>query len=163
MTIRIDQPQPFDLVGRQLLVAGIAGGGFEGEYRYRVHEGHDERTGGFLAGGGAGVHGQFQFAVDLSGASFKLDRLFVELFHIDPSDGGEVGHQRVAVLYGPLIVPSYWGYHEHIVAPGDTLWGIASYFYGDGNKYDLIARANAHIIADPDVILPGMWLRVPAI
>ena len=48
MTIRIDQPRAFDLVGNPILVGGI-GTGFEATLNYRVHEGHDEVTGFFTA------------------------------------------------------------------------------------------------------------------
>lgn len=39
MTIRIDQPRAFDLVGNPILVGGV-GTGFEATLNYRVHEGH---------------------------------------------------------------------------------------------------------------------------
>ncbi|PEG42089.1 hypothetical protein CQY20_04070 [Mycolicibacterium agri] len=47
----------------------------------------------------------------------------------------------------------------YTVAPGDKLWDIAKRFYGDGNKYSIIANANH--IADPDLILPGQQLIIP--
>ena len=45
-----------------------------------IDDGHDERTGFFNLGGGTGEHGQFALSVDLTGAAFQLDRLFVEVF-----------------------------------------------------------------------------------
>lgn len=45
----IQQPQPFDLVGDPVLIAGI-GSGFEATLNWRVHDGHDERTGFFNVG-----------------------------------------------------------------------------------------------------------------
>lgn len=72
MTNRVDQPRQFDLVGNPVLVAGI-GNGFEATLNYRISEGHDEVTGYFQVGGGAGEHGQFQLQVDVSGAAFTLD------------------------------------------------------------------------------------------
>ena len=83
MTIRIDQPRPFDLVGNPILVGGV-GTGFEATLHYRVHEGHDEVIGFFMVGGGTGEHGQYQLQVDVSGAAFTLDRVFVEVFEISP-------------------------------------------------------------------------------
>ena len=41
MTIEIQQPQPYDLVGQTILVAGNASG-FEGVLNIRVTDGHDE-------------------------------------------------------------------------------------------------------------------------
>src|SRR5215207_984467 len=78
MANEIQQPKPFDLVGDPILVGGI-GSGFEATLQFRVHDGHDERTGHFTVGGGTGEHGQFQFPVDVSGAAFQLDRPFVEV------------------------------------------------------------------------------------
>ena len=42
---------------------------------------------------------------------------------------------------------------------GDTLWAIAEQFYGDGNKYQVIADASG--ISNPDLIQPGQVLTIP--
>ena len=77
MTIRIDQPRELDLVGNPVLVGGV-GTGFEATLSYRVHDGHDEVTGFLTVGGGTGEHAQYQVQVDVSGAAFALDRVFVD-------------------------------------------------------------------------------------
>ncbi len=159
MTNRIDQPREFDLVGNPILVAGI-GTGFEATLNYRVTEGHDEVTGHFTVGGGTGEHGQFQLRVDVSGAAFTLDRLFIEVFEISARDGSEINKVIVPAIYGPLIVDDYIGYREHVVEPGDTLSAIAATHYGDSGLYPRIVRANPSI-SDPDLILPGQLLRIP--
>ncbi|KOV81733.1 Gmad2 immunoglobulin-like domain-containing protein [Nocardia sp. NRRL S-836] len=161
MSITVQQPAPHDLVGGRVLVAGLAGGAFEAQFTYRVHEGHDEVTGGFTAGDGVGGHGQFQVAVDVSGASFTLDRLLVEVFWNSPEDGAELDKIIVPVVYGPLIVPGYRVYQEYEVEPGDTLSAISQRFYGAANFYQRIVRANPQTITNPDVIHPGDVLRVP--
>ena len=160
MTIRVDQPQAFDLVGSTILVAGI-GTGFEANLNYRVHEGHDEVTGFFMAGGGTGEHGQFQIAVDVSGAAFLLDRLFVEVFEVSAMDGSELHKVTVPVILGSRIVAGYYGYREHVVSSGDTLWAIAEAAYGDGSRFVDIGRANPTEIVDPDFIVPGQLLTIP--
>lgn len=160
MTNRIDQPRDMDLVGNPILIAGI-GTGFEATVNYRITEGHDEVTGHFMVGGGGGEHGQFQLAIDVSGAAFHLDRLFVEIFEISAKDGSEIFKVTVPVIYGPRIVPGYYGYREHTVRRGDTLWAIAQEAYGDGSLYPRIVRANPTLITDPDVIVPGQVLRIP--
>ena len=81
MTIRMDQPKRFDLVGNRVMIAGI-GTGFEATINYRVHEGHDEVTGSINVGGGTGEHGQFQVKANVANAAFTLDRLFVEVFEV---------------------------------------------------------------------------------
>ncbi|MBA3267284.1 MAG: LysM peptidoglycan-binding domain-containing protein [Acidimicrobiia bacterium] len=160
MTNRIDQPRQFDLVGNPILIGGV-GSGFEANLSYRVHEGHDEVSGFFTVGGGTGEHGQFQIQVDVSGAAFALDRLFVEVFERSAQDGSEINKVVVPVILGTRIVVGYIGYREHVVQSGDTLWAIAQANYGDGGEYPLIVRANPHLISDPDLIFPGQVLRIP--
>lgn len=160
VTNRVDQPRQFDLVGNPVLVAGI-GNGFEAMLNYRISEGHDEVTGHFQVGGGAGEHGQFQLQVDVSGAVFTLDRLFVEVFEISAKDGSEINKVIVPVIYGPLIVDGYFGYREHVVQPGDTLSAIAAAHYGNASHFLRIVRANPTQISDPDLIFPGQVLHVP--
>jgi nucleoid-associated protein YgaU len=47
----------------------------------------------------------------------------------------------------------------YTVESGDTLWAIAERFYGDGNRYQVIADASG--IPDPDLIQPGQVLTIP--
>ena len=100
MANEIQQPKPFDLVGNPVLIGGI-GSGFEAILQYRVHDGHDERTGHFTVGGGTGEHGQFHLSIDVSGAVFQLDRLFVEVFEESAADGSEINKVIVPVIFGP--------------------------------------------------------------
>jgi len=50
-------------------------------------------------------------------------------------------------------------YYE--IQKGDTLWGIAKQFYGDGSKHTAIFDANKEVIRDPDLIFPGQKIRIP--
>ncbi|MEV4413554.1 LysM domain-containing protein [Catellatospora sp. NPDC049609] len=45
------------------------------------------------------------------------------------------------------------------VKAGDTLWDIATHYYGDGRQYMKIAKANN--IADPNLINVGVVLKIP--
>ena len=47
----------------------------------------------------------------------------------------------------------------YTVESGDTLWAISERFYGDGNKYQIIADASG--IENPDLIQPGQVLTIP--
>lgn len=47
----------------------------------------------------------------------------------------------------------------YTVVPGDTLWGIAVLYYGDGTRYPEIAAANN--IANPNLIFPGQTFIIP--
>ena len=49
----------------------------------------------------------------------------------------------------------------HVVQPGDTLWGIAKKYYGNGNQYQKIYEANKNQIKNPNLIYPGQKLVIP--
>ncbi len=160
MSIKLDMPRRFDLVGSPILIGGI-GTGFEANINYRVHEGHDEVTGAITVGGGTGEHGQFQAKVRVGSAAFTLDRLFVEVFEISAKDGSELHKVTVPVLLGSRMVKGrYIGYREHTVKKGETLSKIARQHYGKPD-FQPIVRANPQEIADPDLIHPGQVLRIP--
>lgn len=51
----------------------------------------------------------------------------------------------------------------YTVRPGDTLWGIATRFYGSGAKYPTIYNANKTIIgSNPNLIRPGQTFVIPS-
>jgi nucleoid-associated protein YgaU len=45
------------------------------------------------------------------------------------------------------------------VVSGDTLWGIAERFYGDGSEQQRIADASG--LTDVDLVHPGQILTLP--
>lgn len=47
----------------------------------------------------------------------------------------------------------------HVVQKGETLWGIARKYYGDGSKYMRLATANN--IKNPNLIYPKQVLTIP--
>jgi len=49
----------------------------------------------------------------------------------------------------------------HVVAKGDTLWGLGVKYYGDGTKGKIILQANKAVIADPEVLRIGQKLIIP--
>lgn len=48
------------------------------------------------------------------------------------------------------------------VEKGDTLWGIAKKFYGNGSKYTKIYEANKDKIKNPNLIYVGQVLTIPS-
>ena len=50
-------------------------------------------------------------------------------------------------------------YYE--IQKGDTLWKVATEFYGNGSKYTAIFEANREVIKNPDLIYPGQKIRIP--
>lgn len=160
MSIHVQQPQPFDIVGDSLDIAGVAGGAFEANFNYRISEGHDEVGGYFMAGDGVGGHGQFQTEADISGAAFTHVVAYLEVFHMSPRDGSQVDTVVVPVILGSSIVPGYSSYMEYVVKTGDTLGKIASEHYGDSSLYHRLVAANPSI-TNPNLIHPGDLIRVP--
>lgn len=58
------------------------------------------------------------------------------------------------------VVPAY-PHHYHTVS-GDTLWGIALMFYGDGNKWQNIYDANKSVIGNnPNILQPNLTITIP--
>jgi len=49
----------------------------------------------------------------------------------------------------------------YTIQDGDTLWGISSEFYKDGNKHIHIVEANLEVIKNADLIYPGQAIRIP--
>jgi len=56
----------------------------------------------------------------------------------------------------PKVTPK-----THKVVSGDTLWGLAKKYYGDGSKYMKIFNANTNILKNPNVIYVGQVLTIP--
>ena len=50
---------------------------------------------------------------------------------------------------------------SYTVQPGDTLSGIAEWFYGDRSRKRDIYAANRSTITDPQSLEAGMVLRIP--
>jgi nucleoid-associated protein YgaU len=52
-------------------------------------------------------------------------------------------------------------FDQYVVKRGDTLYGIARQVYGDGNAWTRIQHANPIVLKNPDLIHPGLVLRIP--
>lgn len=157
---RVDQPQPDDLVGDPVLLAG-SGGGFEANISIRI-----------LDANGVAVVDTFTMSRNLTApwqhqvtlpAALTTTRGVIE---IAPSTGADEATPRVSipVFFGTRIVSDFGSWFLHVVQPGETLSGIAASagpLYS-GTGWEPIHEANADIIADPNVIHPGQVLRIPA-
>lgn len=154
--IIIQQPQPFDLVGSDILIAGAAVA-FEGTLTINVSEGHDDYS-SFTTVGSLALK-QFQGHINIPDSnSFQLNRLFVRLADDTGNENGPA--ITVPVLFGPKILPGYTGYRNYTVQSGDTLTKIAQSEYGNGD-FQPILQANQNIISDPNLIIVGQTLRIP--
>jgi nucleoid-associated protein YgaU len=50
---------------------------------------------------------------------------------------------------------------RHTVVEGDSLFSLAQQYYGDGERFIDIYRANRDMLATPDHLPPGASLRIP--
>jgi LysM repeat protein len=50
----------------------------------------------------------------------------------------------------------------YTVQSGDTLSKISQQVYGNANKYMKIFEANRDVLSDPNKIIPGQMLKIPA-
>ena len=157
--IIIQQPQPFDLVDRKILIAGLAVG-FEGTISLYIGDGHYEVE-SFATTGGTSLR-QFQASVEIpEEIQFKLDR--ITLLASDDSAGCEEApcpSVTVPLLFGPRILEGYSGFWFHTVQSGETLSSLARKYYNDTTKWKVIYRANIDTISNPDIIYPGQHLRI---
>lgn len=159
-SFRVDQPRPNDLIGEPLLVAGM-GGGFEATIGIRVRDGegkvlvesHTMST---------NLTSPWQASIDLPSPP-PTTRGVVE---VGPSTGADEhpGMVSIPVFFGTAIAPGFRSYFHYTVQPADTLSTIAAaqapLYIGTG--WQPIFEANRHIISDPDLIHPGMILRLPS-
>jgi len=153
--IRLDTPRRWDIVGPTLWLAGV-GTGFEATINYRVSDGHYELSSYITVGGGSGEHAQFIKKISLGTEDWQLDRLFVDVYEASAKDGSDLYKTTREVIYGPRIVPGYYGYRRHKFKSGDTLYSIA---IEHGVQVYHITRANPQI--DLTILYPGEILRVP--
>jgi LysM repeat protein len=73
------------------------------------------------------------------------------------------GGMVLVLLFSPGFVRSQEaGAPVHEVNRGDTLWGLAVRYLNDGPRWQEIYDLNGSSITDPDLILPGQRLRLPA-
>lgn len=61
----------------------------------------------------------------------------------------------------PKITTNPKAQKTYTVKSGDTLWGVAKQFYGNGAKYTTIYNANKSKIKNPNLIYSGQVLTIP--
>ena len=67
---------------------------------------------------------------------------------VTPKSGSQSGNKSSSKTY--------------TVKKGDTLWAIATKYYGSGGKYTKIVDANKSLIKNPNLIYVGWVLTIPA-
>jgi nucleoid-associated protein YgaU len=160
LEFRLDQPRANDIVGNPLLMAGM-GGGFEGTIGIRVLDG----DGALLletSTMASNLRSAWQATVDLPDP--PPTTWGVVLVHPGYGADEHPGSISVPVCFGAAVVADYRSHLRYVVQSGDTLSSIAAAQAGlySGVGWEPIFEANRHVIADPDLIHPGMVLRLPS-
>ena len=157
--LRVQQPEPFDIVDGRVQIAGY-GIAFEATLTVIVRDAIGSVVAQtFFTTGGGDVWTNFQTVVELPGAPATPSG-FVEVTDRGGADL-PVTLVIVPVVFGTHLVDGYRGFQLRMVQPGDTLSGIAQEFYGDPLLWPRIYEANRNQIADPNLIFPGQSFRVP--
>lgn len=92
--------------------------------------------------------------VQLSMTEYKPYKKMIIPPKVDPNTGKT---PKAAAI--PTANPKSTGYHT--VAKGETLWGIAKKYYGDGSKCNIIYNANKDKVKNPNLIYVGQKLKIP--
>jgi hypothetical protein len=69
--------------------------------------------------------------------------------------------QRIAAAPDPSPADPSPADAQAVVAPGNSLWGLARQRYGQGAQYATILKANREQIRDPNLIYPGQIFVMP--
>lgn len=67
---------------------------------------------------------------------------------------------RPAEVTPPKTTPTV-STRYYTIQKGDTLWGIATKYYGNGSQYTKIYNANKSIIKNANLIYPGQKIVIP--
>lgn len=162
--IRVDQPQPNDIVGNPVRISGL-GTGFEGDVRARVLDSNGTVLGeGPVQAGSMGTLAAFQMQLPLAQAPATVEGT-VQVYA--PSPRGEpedefAGMVAVPVLLGPAVGSAAGNFSVYQVRQGDTLTKIAEQFLNDGQRWGDIHAVNRDQLGNnPNLIHPGQLLHIP--
>lgn len=98
------------------------------------------------------------------GSSLKSGSASKPVGSVTPSQGGlmnSTSDSSRPAESTPQPTPPKVEQRTYTIKKGDTLWAIATQYYGNGAKYKDIYNANKSIIKDPNLIYPGQVITIP--
>lgn len=99
------------------------------------------------------------------GSTIKSGSASKPVSSVAPTRGGLTNsssdNARPGQTVAPKVVKPKVEVRYYTIARGDTLWGIAKKFYGNGAQYPKIYNANRNIISNPNLIYPGQKIKIP--
>ena len=123
-----------------------------------------------IQGVGAVFNGDYYFKTvrhTISGDNYvveadvtKMGNVSFSTFSSTSTNNAEVDRVEPAPQPQPTA-PANPGYIMHHIVRGDTLWGLARKYYGNGALYPRIFNANRDTVSNPNLIYDGKWLRIP--
>jgi nucleoid-associated protein YgaU len=79
-----------------------------------------------------------------------------------PANGnGNVGQAAAPGVDRLAVSPQRPLERTHILQAGDTLYGLARQYYGDGDRFADIYHANKAVLLTPDRLPVGAAIRIP--
>jgi nucleoid-associated protein YgaU len=78
-----------------------------------------------------------------------------------PPGGSHRDAKAKVLIQTQEVAEATTGTRYHTVREGDTLFGLAQHYYGDGDKFIEIYRVNRKVLRSPDDLPPGTVLIIP--
>jgi LysM repeat protein len=99
-----------------------------------------------------------QLSRDNQASRIELEWSLEEAVDVGTNIARVVPHAKPKAAARPIGRPL----RTHRVVRGDTLWGIAARYLGNGARWPEIFNMNRGVIRNPNLIFPGQIFKVPA-
>jgi hypothetical protein len=117
--------------------------------------------GGGLSGSNAGVNAPLPGPSAIQGAPGAAGPAGPQGIPGIPGLQGPPGPPGSSPAAAPAPQPAAPRFRQYTIQSGDTLWGIAQRFLGNGGRWPEIYRASSLRSGDPNLIFPGEVVNIP--
>ena len=98
---------------------------------------------------------------DLQESSDQMALMQPDYYTADPAAVTADDYTAVDDGYSSAALTATGGGRTHLVAKGDTLYGLARQYYNDQGRWKDIYAANGDRVKDPNLIYVGQELVIP--